>query len=126
MDKKKHQGKSGNKRKKHLNIKMDVSVKKKALIFSEILVLVLVIGSSIAVADTGFSEEYKSLDILENVTHQTDDLPKLESAPINPEFVKYHRKQNLHSMLAPSKNENKTGFIPSPVDLSHLSSVSSC
>ncbi len=88
---------------------MDVSVKKRALIFSEILVLSLVIGSSIAVADTGFSEEYKSSDILENVTNQTEDSPKLEFAPINPEFVKY-QKNKISTQRELSLDENKTGF----------------
>lgn len=102
---------------------MDVSVKKRALIFSEILVLSLVIGSSIAVADTGFSEEYKSLDTQKNVTNQIEGSPKLESAPINPEFVKCLNNK-IYTQAAPYQNEYKTGFVPSPVDFSHLSDIS--
>jgi hypothetical protein len=40
---------------KRLNLKKDVDLKKTALIFSEILVLFLILGSSIAVVNTGFS-----------------------------------------------------------------------
>lgn len=41
----------------------------------------------------------------------------------NPEFVKYQANNNL-SQTASSRKKYKTGFIPSPVDLHHLSKVS--
>jgi C1A family cysteine protease len=101
---------------------MDVSVKNRVLIFSGILVLFLITGSSIAVANTGLSEEHQSSDILENVTHQNEDSPKLESAPLNPEFVKFLNNKN-YTQTASSQNKYKTGSIPSTIDLGHLSSV---
>jgi len=43
--------------KKDPNIKTNVNIVKKLVIFTELLILFLVIGSSIAMAYTGFSEK---------------------------------------------------------------------
>ena len=96
--------------------------KKKALIFSGFLVFFLVVGSSIAMADTGFSEQDKSLNIHKNVVDQPADSP--ESAPENPDFINYQNNK-IPSQTEVSLDGHKAGSIPSPVDLSHLSSISS-
>ena len=49
--------------KKNHIIKNDMNTVKKLVIFTELLVLFLVIGSSIAMAYTGFSEENKPISI---------------------------------------------------------------
>ena len=46
---------------KNHNLKNDVDIVKKIVIFTELLVLFLVIGSSIAMAFTGFSEKNKPI-----------------------------------------------------------------
>ena len=52
-----------------------------------------------------------------------ENSPKLELAPENPEFVKYHNNK-LYTQAAPSQEEHKTGLVPAPVDLNHLSNIS--
>ncbi|MDY0130892.1 MAG: C1 family peptidase, partial [Methanosarcina vacuolata] len=94
--------------KKNLNIKSDLNVRKTAAIFCGLLVLLLVAGSSIAMADTGLSENSKALE------------PGL--APVNPDFIKYQQAKTSNQ-LEPSDGHG-TGFIPSTVDLSHLSPIS--
>jgi hypothetical protein len=49
--------------KKDPNTKTNINIVKKLVIFTELLVLFLVIGSSIAMAYAGFSEENKSISI---------------------------------------------------------------
>jgi len=94
--------------KNNLNIKSDFNVKKKAVIFSGLLVLLLVIGSSIVMADTGLSGNSKATTLV--------------SAPENPAFVKH---QQTSSILEPSVDGHKTGFVPSTVDTSHIHAISS-
>jgi len=109
--------------KKNLNTKRDVNMRKKLVISSELLFLFLVIGSSTAIADIESSEISTVSEIQNNATNQTDSFPKLEHAPENPEFVKYLNNK-IYTQDAPSKNEYQTGFVPAPVDLSHLSNIS--
>ena len=75
--------------KKNLSIISDLNVRKKIVIFSELLVLFFVIGSSIAMADTGSSEINTASEIQSNALNQTDSLPELKYAPENPKFTKY-------------------------------------
>ena len=125
------------------------------LILSFVLVLFLVIGSSIAIAYTEFLEENNSFDIKKNIISHTEFSPKIESAPKNPEFIKYQKNMVFNSGISRGlmgrdlfgdnlvgdetggfslKSESfvpvpvtspfgrfKTGLIPAPVDLRHLS-----
>jgi len=109
--------------KKNLNIKIDINMRKKLVIFSELLFLFIVIGSSTAMADTGSLEINTASEIQNNAINQTDSFPKLEHAPENPEFVKYLNNK-IYTQNAPSQNEYQTGLVPAPVDLSHLSDIS--
>ena len=109
--------------KKNHYIKSDINMSKKLVAFSELLVLFLVIGSSIAMADTGSSEINTASGIQKNAINQTDGSQKLDRAPENPEFVKYLNNK-IYTQDAPSQNEYQTGFVPAPVDLSHLSDIS--
>jgi hypothetical protein len=53
---------------------------------------------------------------------KTEFSTKLESAPLNPDFIKYQK--NLNSThKKPALNGHKTGYRPSPVDLHHLSPI---
>jgi C1A family cysteine protease len=92
--------------KKKLNLKYDVSIKKKLVVLSELLILSLIIGSSIAMADTEHSENNPVLS------------PEL--APLNPEFVKYQADTTSNELYT-SVDGQKTGLVPSPVDLNHPS-----
>jgi PGF-pre-PGF domain-containing protein len=56
---------------------------------------------------------------INEVTTSSNSSPVLE----NPEFIKYQTNNNL-SQTASSRKKYKTGFIPAPVDLHHLSKVS--
>ncbi len=107
--------------KTHFDIKKLVNMKTRTLIISGIFILFLVIGSSIAMAYTGFLDDNKSFDIKKNIVNHTEFSPKLEFAPENPEFVKYQRNIVSNPMNFYSLNEYRTGFIPAPVDLRHLS-----
>ena len=80
--------------KKNLSIISDLNVRKKIVIFSELLVLFFVIGSSIAMADTGSSEINTASEIQSNALNQTDSLPELKYAPENPKFTKYLNNKN--------------------------------
>ena len=66
--------------KKNLNIKIDINMRKKLVIFSELLFLFIVIGSSTAMADTGSLEINTASEIQNNAINQTDSFPKLEHA----------------------------------------------
>jgi hypothetical protein len=105
--------------KKHINIKIDSNIIRKLVIFTEFLVFFLVIGSSISMACTGFLEENKSYDIHKNIVNQTEFSPKLGLAPENPKFIEYQKNKQLNQKTQ-SQSGHKSGFIPSPVDLSHL------
>jgi C1A family cysteine protease/PKD repeat protein len=94
--------------KKNLKTKNSLNVRKRAAILSGLLILLLVIGSSIAIADTNSSDNNKAL--------------KVGLAPINPDFVKYQQEKISNQL---SFEGHKAGLIPSIVDLSHLGSVSS-
>lgn len=109
--------------KKNFNIISILNVGKKLVIFSELLILFFVIGSSIAIADTEPSEINTASEIQSNALNQTDSLPELKYAPENPKFTRYLNNKN-YTQSAPSQSEYQTGFVPTPVDLSHLSDVS--
>lgn len=83
---------------------------KKSIVFSGLLVLVLVVSSSVAIADT---------EVLEN---NEETVPSL--APVNPDFVVY-QQDKIFSQSEFALDGNKTGFIPPTVDLSHLRSIPS-
>jgi C1A family cysteine protease len=108
------------------NIKNNVNIIKKLVILTEFLVLFLVIGSTIAMAYAGFSEENKPISapidhkfIHKDIVNQTKFSPKVGLAPENPKFTEYkNRKPVYQTTQSPSRH--KSGFSPSPVDLSHL------
>ena len=97
---------------KHFDIKKLVNMKTRTLKISGIFILFLVIGSSIAMAYTGFLDDNKSFDIKKNIVNHTEFSPKLEFAPENPEFVKYQRNIVSNPMNFYSLDEYRTGFIP--------------
>jgi PKD repeat protein/C1A family cysteine protease len=102
-----------------------INMKKTTRTYIELLVLFLVIGLSILIAGIQFAEKNETSNVQENATNnnQIAVSPKLEPAPENPEFIKYHNNK-LYTQKEPSKEEHKTGLIPAPVDLSHLSDIS--
>jgi len=116
--------------KKNQNINNDINILKNLVTFTELLVLFLVIGSSIAMAYAGFSEENKPISVStdhkfihKDITNQTEFSPKVGLAPENPKFTEYkNRKLVYQTTQAPSGH--KSGFLPSPVDLSHLKHIS--
>jgi C1A family cysteine protease len=90
----------------------------------------LVIGSSIAMAYAGFSEENKPISvptdhkfIHKNIVNKTKFSPNVGLAPENPKFTKYQNNKFV-SKTAHSSVGHKSGFLPSPVDLSHLKHTS--
>jgi len=92
--------------------------------------LFLVIGSSIAMAYTGFSEENKPISVSTDhkfihkyITNQTEFSPKVGLAPENPTFTKYLNNKSV-SKTAHSSVGNKSGFASTPVDFSHLKHTS--
>ena len=105
--------------KKDTNIKIDSNINRKLLIFTDFLVFFVVIGSSIVMACTGSLEENKSYDIHKNIVNQTEFSPKVGLAPENPKFIEYQKNKKLNQKAQPQSG-HKSGFIPSPVDLSHL------
>ena len=136
-------------------IKKFIDLNSNSFILSGIVVLFLVIGSSIAIAYTGFLEENKSFDIKKNILINTEFSPKIESAPKNPEFIKYQKdiifnseisrglmggnifgdngesyetgafslksESFLPALVTSQRGRFKTGLVPAPVDLHHLS-----
>ena len=95
--------------KKKINTKNNVNMNRKAVIFIELLVLFLTLGSSIVMTATGSSETNKATE------------PVL--APVNPDFVEY-QEGKIYVQFKASVNEHKRGFIPAPVDLNYLSKIS--
>jgi C1A family cysteine protease/PKD repeat protein len=101
---------------KGLNLKGYAKIKKNIPIFVEFLILFLIFGSSIAVVNTVFSENNKSLNYQTNVTTQNENSLKLEMAPENPEFITYQNKK-VFTLTEATLAGHKSGFIPSPVFL---------
>jgi C1A family cysteine protease len=79
-------------------------LKKKLMVLSELLVLLLVIGSSVTLAQ------------------DNSQIPQL--APENPAFNEYRMSGTLNQSET-SLDGHRTGLIPEPVNLSYLSSISS-
>jgi C1A family cysteine protease/PKD repeat protein len=98
-------------------------MKKTTHIFSELLVLFLIIGLSIMLVGTEISEKNKVSDVQGNAVYQTEGSPKSGLAPVNPEFIKY-QKNKIFTQMASSSGGHKTGLMPSPVDLHHLHHIS--
>ena len=116
--------------KKNHIINNDVNIVKKLVIFTELLVLFLVISSSIAMAYTGFSEENKSISvptdhkfIHKDIVNQTKFSTKVGLAPENLKFTEYKNRKLVYQATQ-SPNGHKAGFSPSPVDLNHLKHAS--
>ena len=84
----------------YLKIKKLICLNSNKVILGGTLVLFLVIGSSIAIAYTGFLEENKSFDIKKNILSHTEFSPKIESAPKNPEFIKYQKNMIFRSEIS--------------------------
>jgi hypothetical protein len=93
------------------------------VIFTELLVLFLVIGSSTAIAYTGFSEENNSSDIHKNTITQIANPLEVKFLPLNPAFIKYRDAQQSDITPAPP-TRHSTGYGPSPIDLSYLTNFS--
>src|SRR5208283_5810119 len=98
----------------------------KIAIFTVLLILFSVTCSSMAMAYTGFSEENKPISvptdhkfIQKDSINQTKFSTNVGLAPENPKFTEYKNNKSVHK-IAHSILEHKSGFSPSPVDLSHL------
>ena len=91
-------------------------------IFLVFFVLLLVIGSSTAVAYTGFSEGNKSFDIHKNIITKDAESSKYQSLPLNPEFIKHHNHSNIRNIVSasPSYRSLGPGTGPTPMDFSYL------
>ena len=116
--------------KKNHNINSDVNMVKKLVIFTELLILLLVIGSSIAMGSAGFSEENKLISvpadhkfIHKNVINQNEFSRRIVLAPENPKFTEYKNRKLVYQTIQ-SPNRHKSGFLPSPVNLNHLKNTS--
>lgn len=109
--------------KKNLNLKKDVNTKKMALVFSKLLVLFLILGLSISTAYAAPSEENVSSDIQKGVGYQTGASLKPGLVPVNPDFAGQNTGQILTK--ASTSGGHGTGLAASPVDLTHLSAISS-
>ena len=109
--------------KKDHNIKNDITIIKKVVIFAELLVFFLMICSSVAMTYTGFSEGNRSSDIHKNITNQTEFSPKFGLALENPKFSEYQNRKLVYQK-AEAPVGHRSGLIPSPVDLSHLKHTS--
>jgi C1A family cysteine protease len=90
---------------KKIRLKYDVNIKK-IVVLTELLILSLIIGSSIVMADTEQSNNSSLLS------------PELAS--LNPDFVKYQADTGSNELYT-SMDEQNTGLVPSPVDLNHPS-----
>ncbi len=104
---------------KNYNINNDVNIIKKLVIFTEFLVFLLVIGSSIAMASAGFPEENKPISaptdhkfIHKDIVNQTEFSPKIGLAPENPKFIKYRNNESAYK-AARSFVGHISGFAPS-------------
>jgi C1A family cysteine protease/uncharacterized membrane protein len=122
--KKGNKGKRGIKMKKHLNLKKYVNSKKGRLIFSELLVLLLIFGSSMVMTDTELSGQSTSSDVQESVANQAAGPLSPELAPENPAFTKYQMNKIL-TQSPSSLAGHKKDLVPSPVDLQNVGHVSS-
>ncbi len=100
--------------KKKYSIITDVSVIKEVSIFTEILILFLVISSSTAMAYTEFSEENMSSNIHKNIVNQTKLSPKFELSPENPKLIDYINNNRYNQAI----------ITPSPIDFSYLKNIS--
>ena len=99
--------------KKNHNIKNDVNIVKKLVIFTELLVLFLVISSSIAMAYAGFSEENKPISvptdhkfIHKDIVNQTKFSPNVGLAPENPKFTEYQNRKLVYKPHSPQVDIN--------------------
>src|SRR5208283_5866701 len=107
--------------KKNHTIKNNMNIVKRSIIFTELLVVFLVISSSIAMAYTGFSEKNKPISapidnkfIHEDIVNQTEFSTKVGLAPENPKFTKYLNDKSVYK-IPHSTLGHKSGFSPSPV-----------
>jgi conserved repeat domain len=104
--------------KKKCNAKNNKNVKRKSVVLSGLLIIFLLICTSIAMASTGYSEKNKTLGVQNSAVIQIAGSSKFYQAPKNPDFIKY---ENSKASSQISMNKQKTGLIPSPMDLRHLS-----
>lgn len=93
----------GRNRIQEIDTKYNQSKKKRVTIFSGFVVLLLILGSSTAVAG--------------------DDSSSPELAPENPEFEEY-QENDISPEPDPSLDGHQTGLIPSPIELSYISDIS--
>ena len=89
--------------KKNHTINNDVNIVKKLVIFTELLILFSVIGSSIAMAYAGFSEENKPISvptdhkfIHKDIVNQTKFSSNVGLAPENPKFTEYRNNKFVY------------------------------
>ncbi len=85
------------------------------------MILLFILSSSIAMADTGSPEKNKLTDVQNSATYQAANSQKPVFAPKNPTFLE--SRKNILNQMGLSINGHKTGLITSPVDLSHLSRI---
>ncbi len=88
---------------KNINTKYDSSIEKRVIALSGLLILLLVIGSSAALA--------------------ADDSQNSGLAPESPEFAQYQESE-IPIQPEPSLDGHEPGLMPAPVDLSYLSEIS--
>jgi C1A family cysteine protease/chitodextrinase len=108
---------------KHLDLKKYVNLKKTVFIFSELIILLLVLSSSIVMAETGFPVQNKLKDVQKSSVNQAASSQKPVLAPKNPTFIESQKSSILYQN-GPSITGYKTGLITSPVDLRHLGRTS--
>ncbi len=87
----------------NINTKYDISIVKATIALCGLLVLFMVLGSPVAVAET------------------TTQSP--EVAPISEEFINYQNKE-IPVEPEPSLDGHQAGLVPEPVDLDYLSDIS--
>jgi PGF-pre-PGF domain-containing protein len=99
---------------------MKIRKKLYSMILASIALVLFLILVSSAVSASSVLDNVS--EIKKNAINQTAGSPKLETAPLNPEFVNYiHNK--IYNQNESSQNGYKMGFVPPPVDLTYLSDI---
>ena len=92
---------------KHLYLKKYINPKKMKFVFSS-MILLFILSSSIAMADTGSPEKNKLTDVQNSATYQAANSQKPVFAPKNPTFLE--SQKNILNQMGLSINGHKTGL----------------
>jgi C1A family cysteine protease len=107
----------------NLNFKKYRNLNKGILIFSELLVLFLILISSLVVIDNEFSDQNNTSNVQNSDLNQPGSYLSPVIAPVNPEFTS-QQQNKLFSLNAQSPNGSlnghEKGLVPSPVDLQNI------